>query len=759
MRVLYLVPDMHVGGAEKHVTMLMPGLDRERFEASVICIGEEGGLFHELEDHGIPARALHRSRRQALATLRDLVVEMRRNAPHVVITRGYNAELLGRLAARFARVPHSIVWNHGDVGRRPLHRRVSDRLLDRVTTAYFGVAEVQRDHLTAGLGYPAGKVTIIHNGIAPEAFDPTSDRSTLRRLGVDDDEPVVAIVAVMRPEKDHSTFLRGARLVLQTVPRARFLVIGDGPARPSVEDEARTLGIADRVVFAGARSDVPELLRAIDVFALSSTTECLPISLLEAMAAGRPAVCTDVGGIAEVIVDGRTGLLVPPSDPERMAAALVTLLADPARRQSMGRAARLRLEEEFSLDVNIEKSQDALLDVAASAVPRPAGRPLNLCVVLDETGVGGAEILLLDLFKQLDPDVVRPRLVCLRRAGSLAAQFRDAGFEVEVLDRSGKFDTSTLPRLVRSLRAHRTDAVLVTHHHRAALLLGRLAAKLAGVPVNVVAAHDMDLVEVGGRVLPKWAVATLSLSDALVLLSPGQGDYLHRKEGVGAGVATSVREVVIPNGILLGDPTTADARTRARDLLGAGPDDFVIGIVARLSAQKSHDVLLDAVARLRTTHPQARLVVVGGGDRELELHRLATSLGIAAGVQFLGNRADVPALLPAFDAFALSSVHEGVPIAVIEAMAAGLPVVATDCGSLRDMVADGEQGYVVPVGSSELLADRLALLAGDEDLRLRLGRGARERAEREFRIQDTAQRYERLITELHHLKAGDPVGA
>ena len=131
---------------------------------------------------------------------------------------------------------------------------------------------------------------------------------------------------------------------------------------------------------------------------------------------------------------------------------------------------------------------------------RPSSGPIRLTVVLDLTFVGGVETLLLNLFRNFDPAVVRPRLVCLREAGPLADDFRAAGSEIETLDRTGRFDLRTLPRLVASLRADRTDAVLVPHHHRASLALGRLAAVIAKVPVNIVAAHDMDLASVGGRV-------------------------------------------------------------------------------------------------------------------------------------------------------------------------------------------------------------------------------------------------------------------
>ena len=141
-------------------------------------------------------------------------------------------------------------------------------------------------------------------------------------------------------------------------------------------------------------------------------------------------------------------------------------------------------------------------------------------------------------------------------------------------------------------------------------------------------------------------------------------------------------------------------------------------------------------------------MVIGGGDRETELRDLARELGIDSRTTFLGIRRDVPDLLPGLDVACLSSVHEGVPITLIEAMAAGLPIVATDCGSVRDMVEDGEQGFVVPVGDVENFADRLQRLAHQEPLRTRLGKSGRARVESEFQIQDTARGYEELLTDM-----------
>jgi glycosyltransferase involved in cell wall biosynthesis len=755
VRVAFVVPDLGLGGAERHVTTLVGHLDRRRFDPSVVCLGREGELFPALAAAGVPGVAFHRTRREALLGLADLVRWLRRTAPDVVVLRGYNAELLGRLAAVLARVPRVVVWVHncGDLEPRGRLRGLTDRVLGRVTDAWFGVAHAQVPYLVDELGVPRGKVRIIHNGVEPSRFDGPVDAGLRPSLGLHDDDLVVGILAALRPEKDHESFLHAAALVAAASSRARFLVVGGGPRRPALEALAQRLGIEDRVVFTGPRDDVAALLHAIDVFVLSSfTIECFPMALLEAMAASRPAVCTAVGGVPEMVQEGVTGHLVPPRDPAALADRLIGLLADEPRRRAFGAAARARVEEAFTLERSVAEAERRLLEVAAGPrrTPRRRGadRPLRLVLVLDETSVGGVELLMLDVFRAFDPAVVEPSLICLRAPGPLAEDYRSAGFPVDVLDRSGKSDPRTLPRLVRALRREGADAVLVSHHHRASLALGPVAARLAGVPVTLIAAHDMDLAGAGGRVLPRWAVAGLRAASALVLLAPSQGEYLHREEGVGRRPWSRTREVVVPNGVPFGPAPGKAVRAAARARLDLPADAFVVGVVARLTAQKAHHVLLQAFADLRTTHPRARLVVVGSGPREQELRDLATGLGVADGVLFTGLRRDVADLRPAFDVACLSSVHEGVPVAVLEAMAVGTPVVATDCGALRDLVGSGEHGYLVPVGDAGALADRLRALADDPALRRRLGAAARARVSDRFRLEHTARGYEALLEEL-----------
>lgn len=370
IRVLFIVPALEWGGAERQLATLLPAMDPTRFAPSVVCIGKKGALFAELVAADIPAHAMGTTKREFGWALAQLISYMRRNRPDVVVVRGYNAEVLGRVAALLCGVPRLVVWLHhsSDITPRGQVQRLADWLLGFVTSAYYGVAFSQLPYLTQVLGYPQGKVRIIHNGIDPVQFPYAStshrDSKLALSLGVAAEHAVVGIIAVLRREKDHATFLRAARLVLDRVPQARFLVVGDGPLRSELTRLVAELGIADSVIFTGSRSDVRDLLSLVDVFALTSTTECFPLALLEAMAIGRPAVCTAVGGVPEILEEGVTGHMVPARDPAALAERLVDLLGDPARARAMGRAARTRLESEFTLERSVASAERTIEETA-----------------------------------------------------------------------------------------------------------------------------------------------------------------------------------------------------------------------------------------------------------------------------------------------------------------------------------------------------------------------------------------------------------
>ncbi len=376
---------------------------------------------------------------------------------------------------------------------------------------------------------------------------------------------------------------------------------------------------------------------------------------------------------------------------------------------------------------------------------RRTHQPVRLCLVLNVALVGGAEVVLLEMFRHLDPERVRPELVCLREGGALAEDFRSSGFDVTVLGRRGWRDLRATARLWRHFWRARPDVVMACHFQRAPLVLAPWLSRLAGVPANVIAVHGMGMRAVGGRVLPRYVVESLLITDALALLGPSQSRYLHEQEGVGRFPWRRVPEHHVPNGIRIPALPAPDERATVRRELGLGADDVVAIVVARLAPLKGHDQLLRALGRIAPENPHLKVVVVGEGPQREALAMLALELGVADRVVFTGLRRDVPHLLAGADVGVLPSAHEAMPLSVIEEMAAGLPILATAVGVLPDVVGNGEEGFIVPAGDVDALTVRLGELAADDELRRSLGKRARLRAERDLSIENTARAYESMI--------------
>ena len=192
------------------------------------------------------------------------------------------------------------------------------------------------------------RVHVIHNGIDLRRFDTDLMGGRLHPLHPGSGHLLVTAVAGLNNQKGHIHLVRAMPEILRAVSNARFLFAGDGHLRGELEATVVSLGLKDAVTFAGERSDIPSILASSDLFVLPSLFEGMPMSVLEAMAAGRAVVATDVGGTQDVVVPGETGLLVPPGDPAALAVAVIELLSDRERRQAFGRSGRRRVEEHFS---------------------------------------------------------------------------------------------------------------------------------------------------------------------------------------------------------------------------------------------------------------------------------------------------------------------------------------------------------------------------------------------------------------------------
>jgi len=370
LRVMFIITSMPVGGAETLLVELTRRLDRSRFRPELCCLKHFGPLGEVLAEE-VPAFTGLLADKYDFAVLGRLTSLLRRRRIDAVVTVGTGGDKMfwGRLAGWLAGVPVLCSALHST--GLPDHVEFPNRLLAPITDAFIAVAPSHGRHLVEHEGCPARKVRVIPNGVDVRRFrEQEPDEALRRRLGIPRGAPVAAIVAALRPEKNHEMFLRAAVSIRREVPEARFLVVGDGPQRGRLEDLARELSLDGSVRFLGTRSDVPELLALVDVLALSSHMEANPVSILEAMACAKPVVATAVGSVPDSVLDGGTGYLVAPGSVEEMTARVVELFRNPGRATAFGRAGRERVVVQASSERMVEGYQDLIAELYAAKCRR-----------------------------------------------------------------------------------------------------------------------------------------------------------------------------------------------------------------------------------------------------------------------------------------------------------------------------------------------------------------------------------------------------
>lgn len=378
LRVAQVVTRMDVGGVPDHIMTLVRGV-RNSADITVVCNAIDERHRDELEALGVRIRIVPMRRLLApVADVRGLVALtrlFRTDRYDIVHTHMSKAALLGGIAATLARVPVRINTAH-NIGALAMPNAalralfwIYDRLLLGLTTdAVVTVAERVKAGIAAKRIVPEHKLFAIHNGIDTQRFSvsPDAAQAVRREFGLADDDVLVVAVARLVWFKGLDTLVAAAAIVLGSQPQARFLIVGDGPQRDQLMRQAEALDIASRVTFAGERRDIPAILAAADLFVLSSVSEGLPVSILEAMASAKPVVATRVGGVAELVEDGSTGLLVDAGNASGLATALGGLIADPNRRMTMGRAGLARVKERFSNDRMVAKTAALYRDLLAA---------------------------------------------------------------------------------------------------------------------------------------------------------------------------------------------------------------------------------------------------------------------------------------------------------------------------------------------------------------------------------------------------------
>lgn len=338
---------------------------------------------------------------------------------------------------------------------------------------------------------------------------------------------------------------------------------------------------------------------------------------------------------------------------------------------------------------------------------------------------GGQEFLVIQLAERLQRRGWRSPVITIS-GGALAQDARRLGIETFDLRKGAGFSPATLVRLARVLRAEGVD--IVHTHNMAPLIYGTLSARALGIP-TINTRHGR------AALTTHWLI--WRLADHVVAVSDDA-----RREMLRHNSIAPAKVHVILNGTdvqAFATPTRDRAAVRAS--LGIPVDHRLFGIVARLAPEKDHQTLFEAFERVAQAEGAAALLVIGGGPLEADLRARAGSLGILERVRFLGFRQDIPDLLAALDVFVLSSTMEGVSLTLLEAMAAGLPVVATRVGGNPEVVAEGETGLLVPPRDARALSEAMLVLLRNPERAAAFGERGRERVRRQFDIEQMVDAY------------------
>ena len=380
--VVRMIARLNVGGPAIHTILLTKLLNPSRFSTTLVTgtvSPSEGDMSYLADEQGVTPLIIPELGREIrwqddLIAFWKIFRLLRRIRPTIAHTHTAKAGMLGRLAAKLAGVPIIVHTFHGHVFHSyfsPRKTRVFigiERFLARRTDVIITLSPKQREEILGyGIGQPE-QVRAIGLGLQLQPFVECDRlRGALRReLGVGDDAPLIGIIARLVPVKGHVYFLEAAQIALNAFPNARFLIVGDGELRQELERQADALGIRRSVDFLGFRRDLPEIYADLDIIALSSLNEGLQVTLIEGMAAGKPVVASDVGGVGDLVQHGQSGLLSPPKESRALAENLCDALRrSPEERLRMGAIGRASVYPKYhitTLAQQIEAVYESLLN-------------------------------------------------------------------------------------------------------------------------------------------------------------------------------------------------------------------------------------------------------------------------------------------------------------------------------------------------------------------------------------------------------------
>lgn len=367
LNVLHIFSTLPVGGAEMLMLNIVKNIDRGVFDITICCLGEKGVIGEQIEVLGVEVISLKCKKiggfnLSLILRLRDFIKE---RGFDIVHTHMYHANLYGRIAAWVVDVPVIFSSVHNIYRKRKLHRMLINYLLSKITDRIFVATPAVFEDVRRYDRVSAEKIEVLPYGIDTDSFTKKYDRNIIREnLGLSPEDYVIGNVARLEEAKGQRYLIEAIRILQDRGIKTKCLIIGSGSLEKELKELTINNKLDDTVIFPGTRQDLPEIFSVMDVFVFPSLWEGLPLALLSAMAAGVPVIATHAGGIKDVLVDNRNGIVVPQSDPSAIAEAVKRLMSDEKLRKSLTEEAKKNIEEYYSAKVMVKKLENIYRTIA-----------------------------------------------------------------------------------------------------------------------------------------------------------------------------------------------------------------------------------------------------------------------------------------------------------------------------------------------------------------------------------------------------------
>jgi len=363
IKILYIITSSGIGGAERILYYTATGLDYNKYDISICSLKKKGEIAGDLEKQGIEVCCLHLGGRErflgwlsSIITLIQLFPYLIRIRPTLVHSFLFRANILARIAGYLTGVP-IVISSVRVMGGEKKYFHYIEMITSFMVDHYVVVSESVKRYIIDKSKISDEKISVIYNGVNIKSQDDSHKQNVRMPFKIEDEDRILMTVGRLHEQKGHYYLVKAISKVQKEFPKVKLLVIGEGEEENNLKKLVKSLDLTNEVIFIGLSSYIEEILPMAELFLLPSLWEGLPNVLLEAMAAGKPVIATEVGGVPELVIHGETGMLVPHKDSDALACAIADLLKNRLKARRMGEAGRIRAEEHFSIQKMIEKTE------------------------------------------------------------------------------------------------------------------------------------------------------------------------------------------------------------------------------------------------------------------------------------------------------------------------------------------------------------------------------------------------------------------